>query len=291
MSFGKAKIYFDGSHYIAIPKENFPRKKVKSGKKRKTVSKEKEIFERAYKDSKKLPRNERNEFINEKLKETIPDTEKRTDFINQNNERKRNNNIKRNVRLMRKIRLQEWNYFCTFTYSDEILSPDDFREKLLNTLKHMVNRKGWKYIGAFERSPKNERLHFHGIFYIPNMIGELQETKDYNTTTCRMQTTYQNTHFLKQFGRNDFKKIYTDEDICNSVRYLIKYIEKSGERLCYGGKLPTYFISDILDEDILCPYGIKDKKAILYDKFMCFDEGTYMGTVSKETIKEMPKSN
>ena len=199
MSFGKAKIYFDGSHYIAIPKENFPRKKVKSGKKRKTVSKEKEIFERAYKDSKKLPRNERNEFINEKLKETIPDTEKRTDFINQNNERKRNNNIKRNVRLMRKIRLQEWNYFCTFTYSDEILSPDDFREKLLNTLKHMVNRKGWKYIGAFERSPKNERLHFHGIFYIPNMIGELQETKDYNTTTCRMQTTYQNTHFLKQF--------------------------------------------------------------------------------------------
>ena len=57
MSFGKAKIYFDGSHYIAIPKENFPRKKVKSGKKRKTVSKEKEIFERAYKDSKKLPKN------------------------------------------------------------------------------------------------------------------------------------------------------------------------------------------------------------------------------------------
>ena len=157
MSFGKAKIYFDGSHYIAIPKENFPRKKVKSGKKRKTVSEEKEIFERAYKDSKKLPKNERNEFINEKLKETILDTEKRTDFINQNNERKRNNNIKRNVRLMRKIRLQEWNYFCTFTYSDEILSPDDFREKLLNTLKHMVNRKGWKYIGAFERSPKNER--------------------------------------------------------------------------------------------------------------------------------------
>ena len=89
MSFGKAKIYYDGSHYIAIPKENFPRKKVKAGKKRKAVSKEKEIFERAYKDSKKLPRKERNEFIDEKLKEAIPDTEKRTDFINKNNERKR----------------------------------------------------------------------------------------------------------------------------------------------------------------------------------------------------------
>lgn len=35
----------------------------------------------------------------------------------------------------------------------------------------------------------------------------------------------------------------------------MKHIEKLGEKLMYGGDLPTYFVSDVLDEDILCPYG------------------------------------
>ena len=171
------------------------------------------------------------------------------------------------------------------------LDEVQFKKKLRNALKHAVNRNGWKYIGVWERSPEKQRLHFHGIFYIPQMIGEIVEVKDYSTKSHRMQTTYQNTHFLKEFGRNDFKAIDIPNDISQSVKYLLKYIEKSGEKLVYGGKLPTYFKSDILDEDIACGFGVDEKKLLLFDNFECIDEGVLMGKVSPEVIEQMPKAN
>ena len=67
-------------------------------------------------------------------------------------------------------------------------------------------------------------------------------------------------------------------------------LEKSGERLIYGGDLPTYFVSDVIDEDVICPYGIDDRKAILADDFTCLVDGEVMGTVSKEVIEKMPKA-
>ena len=45
-----------------------------------------------------------------------------------------------------------------------------------------------------------------------------------------------------------------------------------------------------MDEDIVCPYGIEDKKLLLYDDFRCWDEGVLMGRVSKSVIDRMPKS-
>ena len=42
---------------------------------------------------------------------------------------------------------------------------------------------------------------------------------------------------------------------------------------------------------IVCPFGQEDKKLLLFDDFTCWDEGCYVGTVSKETIKQMRKSN
>ena len=44
----------------------------------------------------------------------------------------------------------------------------------------------------------------------------------------------------------------------------VQHIEKSGERLVYGGKLPTYFRSDVLDEDVICTFGIDDRKILLH---------------------------
>ena len=63
MSYRAAKISFDGSHYIATPKEKFPH-----GHKRRRASRslsieeteKKEQFEAAYRESQKLPRKERN---------------------------------------------------------------------------------------------------------------------------------------------------------------------------------------------------------------------------------------
>lgn len=301
MPYQNAKIYFDGGHYIAIPMENFPhgkgRRKVRpkppEPKTEETPATPKEQFEVAFEGSRALPKREREQHITEKLKDAFPDEEARQIFVNENLERKERNRIKRRVRLWRKINLQSWNYFCTFTYSDELHTEETFRKKLLNTLKHLVARKGWKYIGVWERGRETQRLHFHGIFYIPDggMIGELEEVKDYSTKQHRVQTTYQNSHFRKHFGRNDFEHIITDMDTAQSVKYLLKYIEKTGERLAYGGKLPTYFRSDILDDDIVCPCGIEDRKLLLFDNFGCYQDGEYIGQVSPQTIERLPKSN
>ena len=297
MSFRAAKISFDGSHYIATPKEHFPQ-----GRKRRRTTRpqtlqeveQKEQFEAAYKESQKLPRKERKAYMRKALEETIPDKEQRKEYVERNNERKQTNAIRRKVRLSKKVNLQrDWDFFCTFTYSDEKHTEESFRKSLRNTFKHLVNRKGWKHVGVWERGGETNRLHFHGIFYIPpgSMVGEIVETKDYSTKDRRMQTAHQNTYFLERYGRNDFQPLGTPDEVRHSLGYLMKYIEKTGEKLVYGGKLPTYFQSDVLDEDILCPYGIDDRKAILADDFLCIKDGEIMGKVSPEVIEKMPKVN
>ncbi len=300
MPYINAKIYSDGGHYIAIPKENFPseqrrRKKPKPKqleiKKGESPPTPKGKFETAYTESQKLPKRERKKYISDKLKDEFKTAEQVKEFIESNIVRKKTNAIKRYSRLWHKVNLQSWNYFVTFTYSEDKHDEKSFEKKLRNALKHAVSRNGWKYIGVFERSPEKQRLHFHGIFYIPQMIGEITEVKDYSTKQHKVQTTFQNTHFLKEFGRNDFKPLGRQEEISQSVKYLLKYIEKSGERLIYGGKLPTYFNGDILDEDVLCGYGVDDRKLLLADNFTCIVDGEILGKVSPEIIEKMPKSN
>lgn len=253
----------------------------------------KERFETAYKESQSLPKRERKAHIKAALKDDFTDKIELNAFVEKHTERMNTNAIKRKVRLMRKLRLQDWNFFVTFTYSNELHTEETFRKKLSNTLKHLVARKGWKYVGVWEHGEDTNRLHFHGIFYIPDgkMIGKLEEVKDYDTRNHRMQTTYQNTHFLKQFGRNDFKDIATQDDISEAAKYITKYMEKSGERLVCGGKLPTYFRSDVLNEDVICTFGIDDRKVLLFDNFTCINEGEILGKVSKEIISQLPHCN
>ena len=296
MSYRAAKISFEGSHYIATPKENFPQ-----GHKRRRAARplsdeeteKKAQFEAAYKESQQLPRKECKAFIRKAMEETILDKEQRKEYVEWNNERKKTNAIRRKVRLSKKVNLQrEWSYFCTFTFSDEKHTEESFRKSLRNTLKHLVNRKGWKHIGVWERGGDTNRLHFHGIFYIPSngMVGELIEIRDYSTKDNRMQTAHQNTYFLERYGRNDFQQLGSPEEVQHSLGYLMKHIEKSGEKLIYGD-LPTYFVSDVIDEDILAPYVIDDRKAILADDFLCMVDGEVMGKASPEVIEKMPKAN
>ena len=294
MPYQASKIYYDGSHYIAVPKENFPSRKCGKAARKSSMQSDgvKAKFEAAYAESQVLPKRERKQYIAERLQDDFATVEEANEYARRQTERKRNNACKRYTRLWRKVYLQgKWDYFVTFTYDNDKHTEESFRQSLRNTLKHLVSRKGWKYIGVWERSA-SERLHFHGIFYIPEhaMIGELKQVSDYSTKRHRMQTTYQNTHFSRRFGRNDFKTIDKNE-VIESVRYLLKYIEKSGERLIYGGDLPTYFKSDITDEDIVCPTGVDGKKMLLYDEFNCWEDGCLVGKVCPETISRLPKCN
>ena len=288
MHYPKSKVYFDGSHYIAIPHTEQPWKRRKRNICRdKNEEKVKEILE-----------SKKDKVKSEKIKETveeidkeIKDIEKSKEIVKKVLDKEKRNQIVRMTRLYRKVNLQQWTHFCTFTYDSKKLSEEEFKKKLLNCLRHLSNRKGWKYIGVWERSPINNRLHFHGIFVIPKMIDEIIETKDYSTKTHKMQITYQNTFFLDRFGRNDFKEIEHSSLVYQAISYILKYIRKTGERVVYSKHLQTYFISDILESDIVCTIGQEDRKLLLFDDFLCIDEGVVMGKVSPKVISEMPKSN
>ena len=288
MHYPKSKVYFDGSHYIAIPHTEQPWKRRKRNiRKNKTEEKVKEILE-----------SKKDKVKSEKIKETVEEIDKEVKDIEKSKEivkkvlnKEKRNRIVRLTRLYRKVNLQQWTHFCTFNYNSEKLSEEEFKKKLLNCLRLLSSRKGWKYIGVWERSPVNKRLHFHGIFVILTMIGEIIETKDYSTKTHKMQTTYQNTFFLERFGRSDFKEIEHTSLIYQAVSYILKYIRKTGEKVIYSKHLHTYFVSNILESDVVCKIGQEDRKLLLFDNFLCIDEGVIIGKVSPEVIGEMSKSN
>ena len=289
MDYPKTKVYFDGSHYIGIPQ---PIKKLKKKKIVKKVEDDKkQEFEKVYKENLNKTKKEKKEILENELSKHFENKKQAKEYVERNLERKKRNSIIRRTRLARKVNLQDWNYFCTFTYDDSKLNEEDFRKKLSNCFKKLSYRKKWKYVGVWERSPVNKRLHFHGLFYIPTMIGELEEIRDYSTKKHQMQVAHQNTYFLERFGRNDFKSIESKEHVNESKNYLMKYIEKSNEKIVYSKGLPTYFVSDILEKDVICNIGQEDRKILLFDNFTCIDEGLVVGKVSKETIEQMPKSN
>lgn len=311
MPYRSAKIYNDGSHYIAIPQTNNPTKqkkrptktvctgtelqttKNKTDKTATEILTPKERFEKIYRENNGKRKAEKIEILSQELRNNFETEEQTREFVQRNLERLERNKIVRKTRLARKINLNEWNFFCTFTYSDEKHTEESFRKGLREVLKRMVHRKGWKYIGVWERGGESNRLHFHGIFYIPEngMPGELEQRSDYSFSEHKRQIIMQNTYFNDKFGRNDFNDLSVRREITDSARYLMKYIEKSGEKLIYSRNIPTYFRSDIMDEDVLCTIGQEDKKLLLSDDFNCWDEGCLIGKVSPEVIREMSKCN
>ena len=53
----------------------------------------------------------------------------------------------------------------------------------------------------------------------------------------------------------------------------------------------TYFITDIIEDDVICTIGQEDRKLLLYDDFYCLDEGVLIGKANKETISQLRKTN
>lgn len=330
MWYRMAKVYSDGSHYIAIPhSRNFSKRRrtpkekmisvafkedgtladnvsaggfaVEKTKKieekndeniRRVNMTQKELFEKLYKETAEVRGKEkRRDMILRSMVQYFQNDESAKSYVDRNTERKQRNAICRRVRLHRKANLQDFNYFCTFTYNSEIHTEETFKKRFRTCLRHLVERKGWKYIGVWERSPEKKRLHFHGMFYVPegSMPGLLFEERDYSTKKHRMQTSVQNTYFNEKFGRSDFEEITSRYAYDDTINYMAKYIEKSGERIAYSKGLPQYFICDIMDEDVLCFYGVDNRKLLLFDNFRCWDEGCYVGRVSKEVISQMKK--
>ena len=343
MPFGETKVYFDGSHYIAIPHTTRPSKKrpykleetitviqdevkdsaenvepsisldneenieeienteiiEEDAKKQETKPKttrqmtKKELFNELYIKYIDYKKRERKKLIIQDMLPYFENKELCVSFVNTNFDRKLRNLICRRVRMVRKANLVNFNYFCTFTYDDKKHTEESFKKKLKTCFRNLCYRNDWKYMGVWERAPETKRLHFHGLFEIPDkaMVGELFEHSDYNLNSHRRTKTIQNSYFNERFGRSDFEKIVSKEDLYKEISYIVKYLEKTEEKIVYSKGLYQYFISDIMDEDIVCTIGQEDKKLLLFDDFTCWDEGCLMGKVSPKVIAQMRKCN
>lgn len=252
----------------------------------------KELFEELYRKSADMKKRERKAYVQKEMLPYFKDGISCRAFVEDNFNRMHRNMVCRKVRLWRKINQQTFNCFVTFTFDDKKHTEESFQKKLMQCLQHFSSRKDWRYIGVWERGKDTNRLHFHGIFYIPEgaMSGELKELSDFDTRKRKKQTIQQNTFFAERFGRNEFQPISHSSELPQMVKYLMKYIEKSGGKLIYSRGLYQYFVTDIMDEDIICSYGEEGRKFILFDDFGCWIDGEYIGQASnREVIARLPK--
>ena len=247
-------------------------------------------FKRLDEESKDMKVKAKKKYIVDGIKRLFKNDEAAEYYVDQKMYNKWRAVHERRKRFMRKAYLNRFNYFATFTYDDAKHTEESFKKKLKNSLNHLANRNGWKYMGVWERGGETNRLHFHALVKVPDgeLHGTLEKKADYNFKTKRMRKITQHSYFNAKFGRTDFEPIIeNDMAYIAAMEYILKYVSKTGERIVYSRGLPMYLISDIHSEDVLCRVGIEDKKLVLYDKFGCWDEGEYLGAMSEETKKRM----
>jgi len=355
----EAKVYFDGSHYIAIPHTTNPTRRRKHKQEIITVSEQdgklklektppvlepddnceneppelqqvmleevikeavesspdvtdepknvmdatarcrkttrKQIFEELYAKYLGYSRKMRIKAIYEDMLPLFKTADACKSYVESNADRKRKNLIRRRMRFVRKALNQEFNYFVTLTYDDKKHSEDSFKKAVKTQLQHFATRKSWRYMGVWERGKKTNRLHFHGLFYIPEgtLSGEFVTTRDYNFKKHTIRTVQQSSFFLDRFGRNEMEELDGGPLFGHALAYILKYLEKTGERITCSKGLFMYFYSDIQGDEVICKLSDDehDNKLVLSDKFTCWDEGCKVGTVSPETIATLRKAN
>lgn len=157
---------------------------------------------------------------------------------------------------------------ATFTYDDKKQSEDTFRAKLRKCLSNLHTRRGWRYMGVFEYAPETGRLHFHGLLYVPNgeMLGKICEKTDYSTKQHKLQTTHENDFFAETFGRNDFCEVTEMElKAGQRINYILKYLEKTGERIVYSRGIPSEVYAKLGSDDIITEFSDFVTKYVLFD--------------------------
>lgn len=268
------KVYNDGSSYVAIPVLSKKENKRDYIRIRSDLDYAfDEIYFQALKDN--VSKKKLSAYILSELKARYPEECGLSEFVDRKIVRVQRNLFVRKKRFRRKAFLNRWNYFVTFTYDDELHDEESFRKRLRKCLSNLHTRRGWLYMGVFERAPKSGRLHFHAIMYIPEgqMIGDISERRDYSTKQHKIQVTHVNTFFESVFGRNDFESL-SDVELRRgtTMQYLLKYIEKTGERIVYSRGIPSDFYKEINDNDIICQMVDFVAKYILFDDVIDYEE-------------------
>ena len=265
------KIYHDGRHFVGTCVTKSSRK-IRG---RERVSEDIDLlFDSLFCAALKEGLNDRKksgemtDFIRAGILKMFPQFQNVDEYIQRKIKRKYHNLGVRKKRFRRKAFLNRWNYFVTLTFDDKKHTAESFRRKIRRCLSNLKTRRGWRYMGVFEYAPETGRLHFHGIMYIPQgeMIGRINEKKDYSTAQGKMQVTHENSFFAENFGRNDFTEI-NEMEITHghSLEYMLKYIEKQGERIVYSRGIPTEICRKIVLKDIASEFTDFVMKFVLFD--------------------------
>ena len=114
----------------------------------------------------------------------------------------------------------------------------------------------------------NGSIHFHALIYIPEgeMIGELVAKREYSTKRKERRTRYANTFFDEYFGISDFQEV---NPVLlkrgGTLRYLVKYLTKTGNKAVYSRRLPSEICKELSDNDIVGTYLDFVTKYVLWD--------------------------
>ena len=261
------RVYNDGGHFVGT---RIMRSKSKRPPK-KPVDSDKDIaFDSLYVQA--LRQGLKNEamadYIQAGLEKLYPASSAMRRYILEKMDKKQRNLWKRIKRFRRKANMYRWNYFVTFTYNPRKHTEESFRKKLRKCLSNLSTRKGWKYMGVFEQGGQHGTLHFHALIYVPEngMIGEIVEKKEYSKKRGEVYTRYANTFFDESFGMSDFQEL---NPILlkrgGTLKYLIKYIAKTGEKIIYSRGIPTEVCIELAESDIVGKFFKYVTKYVLWD--------------------------
>ena len=268
--FLKCKVYHDGTHAVALPITSMTgKRKLKS---REAID---DRFDELYLESVRedIKDTRRVSWIYSRLDEEYPEEPELKAYVEAKCKAKIHNSYARRKRFRRKAYLHEWNYFVTFTYSDALHDEESFRTKLRKCLSNLHTRHGWRYMGVPEYSPETHRLHYHMLIYVPEgeMVGELREVRDYSTKYKRMQTRHVNSFFEERYGRNDFEPLDNQNfALTRTIDYILKYMEKDGERVIYSRGIPTELQANVGSFDVAGEFVDFVYKMVLFDS--AFDD-------------------
>lgn len=266
-------VYNDGGHYIAVPRLKRSKKGVSTSHE---LTAPEIAFNSLYTHAMRngLEKQALADYVQGELSALFPDITDVGGFVAEKILRKQKSLYARKKRFRRKAFLNIWNYFVTITYDDKKHDEESFRKKLRRCLSNLHTRRGWKYMGVFEYAPETHRLHFHALMYIPDgeMIGAIDELKDYSTAQGQMQVTHSNSFFAESFGRNDFEMLNEQElRHGGTINYLLKYISKTGERIVYSRGIPTEICRKVKDNDIATTMLDYVRKYLLFDDVIKYE--------------------
>ena len=270
------KVYNDGSSFIAQPV--FKSKKARNI--REPIETETDlIFDKLYSNvDNSLSESEISEYLVHELCLHFGSTNSKRlieDYVVKKLKDIKRNLYARRKRFLRKVNLVNFEkytpYFVTFTYDDEKQTPESFEKKLRKCLSNLHSRKGWLYALVDELGELGQRLHFHGIIFVPpgEMVGNFAIKKQYSTKKGEWTERNENDFFSK-FGNNDFVCLSENRsEFRRRAEYVVKYIGKTGNKVIYCRGMPSELIEDMDEFEFFGEF---------FDfvlKYICFDDVIY----------------